>query len=165
MISGMPLSDGRQAVDIWDATSGAPRLSLISASNNVQIGGSQDDRFRMHPTSNEFVVVGHDTKVWTIRHNDHSIAEGNSGSGTFWTDDKFLSQASLSQHVVLNQLNQNGKHSSVWRSPNDARLGWANLSVNADRTIAFVVSASELGQAIRIRLGSTKGARSLCFDV
>jgi WD40 repeat protein len=165
MISGMPLKDGRQAVDIWDAASGAPRLSLLGASNYAEYTAFYDDRFALHPISNELVVVGHDTKVWTIRQNDHSIAEGNSGSGTFWTDDKFLSQASLSQLVVLNQLNQNGKHSSVWRSPTDARLGWANLSVNADRTIAFVVSASELGQAIRIRLDGSDVQQLNRFDL
>jgi serine/threonine protein kinase/WD40 repeat protein len=118
------MADGRQVIRLWDARTGAPVRSLLGGIGSVR-GVS------VHPLSNELVVGGPETRVWSLGDARWSLV-GTSAQCAFWDEDDVIFAPSKESDIALMQL-QKQPPTTLWAySPSTYR----NADVSADGRFA-----------------------------
>ncbi len=132
-VSVAVLPDGRQAIKLWDATTGAPLQTLLGGSGGI--GGAS-----VHPLSGELIVAGPNARSWSLTGTPEKwTLRGNFSSAiAFWGSDDvvFVSvmTASGGPSPVLQKL-QAGTPELLWKPPTG---GYSRTSVSADGRFAAV---------------------------
>ncbi len=122
------LPDGRQALQLWDANTGAPLQSLLGASGSFRDAG-------MHPLSGELLVAGPISRVWDLTGTPEKwILNGGASSIAFWGSDDVVFAAAPDQKAALQKLRA-GTPELLWNSPSSR---YSRPSVSADGRFAAI---------------------------
>ncbi len=128
-VSVAVLADGRQAIQVWDANTGAPLQTLLGGSGSVS-GAS------VHPLSGELVVAGQNTRAWNLTGTPEkwTLRGGGNSSIAFWGSDDWVFAASGSHNAALQKL-QPGSPDLLWKPPTGS---YRRPSVSADGRFAAI---------------------------
>ena len=123
------LPDGRQAIQLWDANSGAPLQSLLGGSGSFGDAG-------LHPLSGELLVVGTSSRAWDLTGTPEkwTLSGGTTSSIAFWGSDDMVFAAAPGQNAALQKL-QAGTPKLIWQP---ASKGYRMPSVSADGRFAAI---------------------------
>ncbi|MFO1484832.1 MAG: serine/threonine-protein kinase [Verrucomicrobiaceae bacterium] len=125
------LSDGRQAIRLWDTQTGAPVQSLLGGSGEVW-GAS------VHPLSGELVVCGPETRAWSLGGARWTLRRGGGVekcSIAFCGADDVIFGPSERESVALLRL-EGRSSTALWTPPPGS---WYDMaSVSADGRCAAV---------------------------
>jgi len=133
-VSMATLSDGREAIRVWDAQNGAPVQTLLGGSGEVLDAA-------VHPLSGELVVCGSDARAWdlgasprwTLRRTTE--AGGKRSSLAFWGSDDVVFAPATEADATLLRLEGNAAPSMLWSPPHH---GNHLARVSADGRVAAV---------------------------
>ena len=108
-VSVAVLADGRQAIQVWDANTGAPLQTLLGGSGSVSDAS-------VHPLSGELVVVGQNTRAWNLTGTPEkwTLRGGGNSSIAFWGSDDWVFAANESHNAALQKL-QPGSPDLLWK--------------------------------------------------
>jgi WD40 repeat protein len=115
------MADGRQAVRLWDALTGAPAQSLLGGSGWVR-GVS------VHPVSGELVVCGPESRVWSVGGARWSLSGTASAHCAFWGEDDVVFAPAKEAPAALVQL-QGQLPRTLWAF---SRTDYGESAVSAD---------------------------------
>ncbi len=129
IVTGTALPDGRQALQVWNATTGEPQQALLGGQGAV--GG-----FSVHPLSGDLLVSGPETRVWSLQGKPATWElpglEFVPTRPVFWGADDVLFATGLGAEGALLKL-QNGSAALLWRP--EVSSG-ARADVSADEKVA-----------------------------
>ncbi|MEO0414679.1 MAG: hypothetical protein AAF226_06985, partial [Verrucomicrobiota bacterium] len=112
-VSALPASDGTQEIQIRDSNNGSLVRSLLGGSGPVW--GAI-----VHPLTSELVVLGKETKVWSLGEAGWIMRGNYAGAVSFWhSDDILFGNVDRSPLVKLLQLQRNGNAKTLWTPPNN----------------------------------------------
>ncbi len=128
-VSVATLPDGRQAIQLWDANTGAPLQSLLGGSGEFRDAG-------VHPLSGELLVAGASSRAWDLTGTPEkwTLRGGTSSSIAFWGSDDVVFAVAPGQHAALQKL-QAGAPELLWK-PSDGH--YRRPSVSADGRFAAI---------------------------
>lgn len=130
-------SNGVQAIQLWDATTGAPLQTLLGGKGSVS-GAA------VHPLSGELVVAGVETRVWnltgTLPRWTLPSHDGDSGIA-FWGSDDHVLAATRDFRAALQKLG-NGEPDVLWTPP---KAAFRRITISADGSMAAI--GSDAGHA------------------
>ena len=129
-VSVAELADGRQAIQLWDANTGAPLQTLLG-------GGGAITGASVHPLSGELVVAGKNARVWNIAGTPEkwTLIGGNGRSSVaFWGSDDVVFAATQGHRAALQKL-QPGTPDLLWKPPN---IQYRLPTVSADGRFAAI---------------------------
>ncbi|MEQ1862137.1 MAG: WD40 repeat domain-containing serine/threonine-protein kinase, partial [Chthoniobacteraceae bacterium] len=129
-VSVTELADGRQAIQLWDANTGAPLQTLLGGVGAIT-GAS------VHPLSGELVVAGQNTRAWNLTGAPEkwTLIGGNGRSSVaFWGSDDVVFAATQGQRAALQKL-QPGTPDLLWTPPS---IQYRLPSVSADGCFAAI---------------------------
>ncbi|MDF1755990.1 MAG: WD40 repeat domain-containing protein, partial [Verrucomicrobiales bacterium] len=125
-ISVAKLSDGRQAIRVWDTRTGSPLQSLLGGMGPVSDAS-------VNPLSGELVVTGPDTRVWSLgtgarwhMRASESLRNQNNGIG-FWKADELVFGPRSREETTLLPLDGSSLDSPL-RPPKGNGFNVANVS-------------------------------------
>ncbi|NDD39112.1 MAG: hypothetical protein EB082_12010 [Verrucomicrobia bacterium] len=123
------LADGRQAIQVWDANTGAPLQTLLGGSGSVSDAS-------VHPLSGELVVAGQNTRAWNLTGTPEkwTLRGGGNSSIAFWGSDDWVFAALGSHNAALQKL-QPGSPDLLWKPPAGS---YRRPSVSADGRFAAI---------------------------
>ncbi len=110
-VSVTMLEDGRQALQVWNASTGAPHQSLLGSRGRVKAIG-------LHPLSSELLVGGDNTAVWSLAETPAkwSFPTEEHLRFTFWGLDDVVFAPSSPKGDALMKL-QGDSHTVLWEPP------------------------------------------------
>ena len=128
-VSVASLPDGRQAIQLWDANTGAPLQSLLGGSGEIMAVG-------IHPLSGELLVAGANSRAWDLTGTPEkwTLRGGSNPSIAFWGSDDVVFAAAPGRDAALQKL-QAGTTEMLWR-PSDSH--YRRPSVSADGRFAAI---------------------------
>jgi serine/threonine protein kinase/WD40 repeat protein len=128
-VSVAVLADGRQAIQVWDANTGAPLQTLLGGSGSVS-GAS------VHPLSGELVVAGQNTRAWNLTGTpeEWTLRGAGNSSIAFWGSDDLVFAAAPGHNAALQKL-QPGSPDLLWKP---LHLKYRRPSVSADGRLAAI---------------------------
>ena len=136
LVSAARLPDGRQAITVWQTSTGDRVRSLLGGSGEVR-GAA------IHPLTGELVVLGPSSRVWGLTGNPP--AWDFTGSPfmrpIFWGSDDLIFAGSSVAHCSLQELRPGG-HTVLWK-PADSNLN--RYAASADGKVAVVWEESSAG--------------------
>ena len=123
------LADGRQAIQLWDANTGAPLQMLLGGSGSIDGAG-------VHPLSGELVVAGPSSRAWNLTGTPEkwTLRGGDDSSIAFWGSDEVVFAAVGGQDAALQKL-QAGSPELLWKQPGG---DYRHPSVSADGRFAAI---------------------------
>jgi serine/threonine protein kinase/WD40 repeat protein len=128
-VSVAVLADGRQAIQVWDANTGAPLQTLLGGSGSVT-------SVSVHPLSGELVVAGQSTRAWNLTGTPEKWTLRGAGNSSiaFWGSDDWVFAAAPNFNAALQKL-QTGSPDLLWKPP---AAGYRQPSVSADGRFAAI---------------------------
>jgi len=131
-VSVAVLSDGRQAIRVWDTQTGTPLQSLLGGKGAVNDAS-------VHPLSGELIVCGPNTRAWGLGSGARWTVRGNSRSPTssiaFWRADELVFGPFSRAETTLLRLD--GGSSGLLLMP--PSMSWHNVAnISADGRFAAV---------------------------
>ena len=124
------LADGRQAIQLWDANTGAPLQTLLGGSGSVTSAG-------VHPLSGELVVAGQNSRAWNLTGTPEKwTLQGDKvdSSVAFWGSDDWVFAAAPGYNAALQKL-QTGRPDLLLKPPSSP---YRLPSVSADGRFAAI---------------------------
>ena len=128
-VSVATLPDGRQAIQLWDANTGAPLQSLLGGSGEFRDVG-------LHPLSGELLVAGASSRAWDLTGTPEKWTLRGGPSVAFWGSDDVVFATAPGQQAVLQKL-QAGTPELLWKPPGQS---YRRPSVSADGRFAAIGS-------------------------
>jgi len=121
------LDDGRQALRIWDATTGAPVQSLLGGSGDVT-GAC------LHPLTGELVVTGPETRAWSLGMARWVLRGVREAGVAFWGEDDLGFFPDGRKAATLQRLGS-ATPNSLWSA---SLADYFSISLSADGRFATV---------------------------
>jgi WD40 repeat protein len=120
------LKDGRQAIEVWDAATGAPLQFLLGGSGPVTAAG-------VHPISGELLVTGPNPHVWSLAGSKWNLRGIGWARAAFWGNDDQIFAPRADGVGALHSL-QGGTPNMLWPISGSA---WFRVNVSADGRFAL----------------------------
>ncbi len=153
LVSLALLPDGRQAIQLWDANTGAPLQSLLGGSGDIRAAG-------IHPLSGELLVAGASSRVWDLTGTPEKWTLRSQTSGhtsiAFWRSDDGVFAAAPGQNAALQKL-QAGTPELLWKPP---IWNYYRPSVSADGRFAAIGYIGSTNEAKDLFLLRNPGAHT-----
>lgn len=119
-------TDGRQAIEVWNAATGAPLQVLLGGSGPVSAAG-------VHPISAELLVAGPTPHVWSLAGAKWNLLGIGHARAAFWGNDDQICAPTASGGGALFSL-QGATPKALWIMPNGP---WFRAMVSADGRFAL----------------------------
>jgi len=119
-------TDGRQAIEVWNAATGAPLQVLLGGSGPVSAAG-------VHPISAELLVTGPTPHVWSLAGAKWNLLGIGYARAAFWGNDDQICAPTASGGGALFSL-QGATPKALWIMPNGP---WFRAMVSADGRFAL----------------------------
>jgi len=125
-VSVSVLTDGRQAIEVWNAATGAPSQFMLGGSGPVTSAG-------VHPLTGELLVTGPTTRVWSLAGAKWNLLGIGAARAAFWGNDDQIFAPNPRGNGALQRLH--GTTSTpLWYIPNGHGIG---VEVSADGRFAL----------------------------